>query len=265
MKKLVSILLALTMVFALGAMAGCGEEETEGRTFTVGFDAEFPPYGYKDSETGEYTGFDLEVAEELCNRLGWTLVKQPIDWDAKDSELNSGTIDCIWNGFTVNGREDLYTFSNAYVNNTQVVVVKADSGIETLADLAGKNVAVQTESSAQACLEDAQAELAATFASLDVEKEYNTCFMNLEAGAVDAIAMDIGVAEYQIAEREEGAYVMLEETLSSEQYAIAFKLGNEELRDEVQACLNEIIKDGTFETIAEKYGIEDMIITEVAE
>ena len=86
-------------------------------TFTVGFDAEFPPYGYKD-ESGEYVGFDLDLAQEVCNRNGWTLVKQPIDWDSKDMELDSGSIDCIWNGFTMNGREDEYTWSEPYIDNS---------------------------------------------------------------------------------------------------------------------------------------------------
>ena len=79
---------------------------------TVGFDAEYPPYGYMDDETGDYTGFDLELAEAVCEIYGWKLVKTPINWDAKDTELNSGAIDCIWNGFTYTGRENDYTFSD---------------------------------------------------------------------------------------------------------------------------------------------------------
>lgn len=135
-------------------------------TFTVGFDAEFPPYGYKD-ENGEYTGFDLEMAEAVSDLEGWKLVKQPIDWDAKDMELSSGTIDCIWNGFTMDGRENDYTFSEPYIDNSQVFVVPADSDIASAADLAGKNVGVQKDSSALAALEsDDHKELADSFASL---------------------------------------------------------------------------------------------------
>ena len=93
------------------------ESTSDQKTFTVGFDAEFPPYGYRD-ENGEYVGFDLELAEEVCNRQGWELVKQPIDWDSKDMELDSGAIDCIWNGFTMNGREDEYTWSEPYIDNS---------------------------------------------------------------------------------------------------------------------------------------------------
>lgn len=284
MKKLLSLGLVLTMVLGLTA---CGKAATETAqepdltpgmvetteqtaddesVFIVGFDAEFPPYGSLDEATGEYVGFDLDLAEEVCKRNGWELVKQPIDWDAKDMELSSGAIDCIWNGFTMNGREDQYTWSVPYVDNSQVFVVAADSGIASQADLAGKNVGVQKDSSALAALEDeenqANLDLAASFASLTQYADYNTGFMDLEAGAIDALALDIGVANFQIASRDEGAYVILDEKLSLEQYGIGFKLGNEELRDKVEATLMEMVEDGTFMSIAEKYadfGLTDSV------
>ena len=123
------ILLLLCMSMIAGLFTACGKKKDDRETFVVGFDAEFPPYGYKD-EDGDYVGFDLELAEEVCRRRGWELVKQPIDWEQKNMELNSGAIDCIWNGFTVNGREEDYTWTTAYVDNSQVVVVKKDSDIE---------------------------------------------------------------------------------------------------------------------------------------
>lgn len=226
-------------------------QEEGTRQFVLGFDAEFPPYGYKD-ENGEYTGFDLELAQEVCDRLGWELVKQPIDWDAKDMELDSGSIDCIWNGFTMNGREDQYTFSVPYVDNSQVFVVAEASGISALTDLAGKAVGVQKDSSALAALEGDRKALADTFASLNQYGDYNTAFMDLEAGAIDALAIDIGVASYQISSRD-GGYVMLEEQLSTEQYAIGFKKGNTELKDTVEGVLLEMAEDGTVKKLAEKY------------
>jgi len=229
------------------------EDTSERKTFTVGFDAEFPPYGYMD-DNGEYTGFDLELAEEVCKRKGWELVKQPIDWDAKDMELSSGAIDCIWNGFTINGREDDYTFSVPYVDNSQVYVVKEDSDIKSEADMSGKVVGVQADSSALAALEDAEgkADLAATFADLVQFADYNTGFMNLESGAIDVLALDIGVANYQIASRD-GGFVILDEQLATEQYGIGFLKGNDALKDEVEATLMEMVNDGTFMQIAEKY------------
>lgn len=233
--------------------AAVTEENLEERTtLTVGFDAEFPPYGYMD-DNGEYVGFDLDLAQAVCDRNGWELIKKPIDWAAKDMELSSGAIDCIWNGFTINGREDKYTWSVPYVNNKQVIVVREDSGIQDQAGLAGKIVGVQQDSSALAALEEAPgSDLAATFASMEQYADYNTAFMDLEAGAIDALAVDIGVASYQIASRGEG-YVILEEELASEQYGIGFLLGNDSLKDAVESTLLELVEDGTFDEIVAKY------------
>lgn len=260
MKKTLAVVLSLVLALS---MTACGAKEDaaqtaadgEARTFTVGFDAEFPPYGYMD-DNGEYVGFDLDLAQEICNRRGWTLVKQPIDWDAKDMELSSGTIDCIWSGFTINGREEEYTWSCPYVDNSQVFVVAEDAGIATKADLAGKVVGVQKDSSALAALEDEEnqenMDLAASFAELVQYADYNTGFMDLEAGAIDALAIDVGVANYQLGARD-GGYVILDETLSSEQYGIGFLKGNDELKDQVEETLKEMADDGTFMEIAEKY------------
>ena len=233
-----------------GAAETVGEEE---RTqLIVGFDAEFAPYGFVD-EKGEFAGFDLDLAQEVCNRRGWELVKQPIDWAAKDMELSSGTIDCIWNGFTINGREDDYTWSIPYVNNKQVIVVTTDSGITDFAGLAGKTMGVQQDSSALSALEEeANAELAASFAATEQYADYNIAFMDLEAGAIDALAVDIGVASYQLASRGDG-FVILEQELASEQYGIGFLLGNESLKDAVEETLLEMVEDGTFDEIVEKY------------
>ena len=255
MKKYLALF--LTMVMGVSVLAGCGGSEpaaddtaSERTTFTVGFDAEYPPYGYR-TEDGDYAGFDLDLAAEVCARQGWELVKQPIDWNAKDMELNSGAIDCIWNGFTMNGREDSYLFSEPYVDNSIVYVVRADDAIETEADLAGKYVITQAGSSALAALQD-KPDVVASFAALDEIADYNTAFMNLEAGTNDAIAVDIGVAQYQLATKAD-KFRMLEEPLSTEQYAIGFRMDDTELRDTVQATLNEMVEDGTFMEIASNY------------
>lgn len=270
MKKFLAA--AVAAVMALGVMTGCsstseepaenneateeGAEAGEKTTFTVGFDAEYPPYGYM-AEDGSYVGFDLDLAQEVCDRNGWELVKQPVDWNSKDMELNSGSIDCIWNGFTMTGREDKYTFSDPYVDNSIVFVVLADSDIQTKDDLAGKVVVTQADSSALAVLtseEDNEENLAlaASFASLEQVADYNTAFMELESGVVDAIAVDIGVAQYQLTSRGD-TFRKLDEPLSTEQYAIGFKLGNTELRDQVQATLDEMVADGTFDEIVANY------------
>ncbi len=240
--------------------SGSGDEER--KTFTVGFDAEFPPYGYVD-DSGEYVGFDLDLARAVCEKEGWEFVAQPVDWDAKDLELSSGAIDCIWNGFTMNGREDDYTWTVPYIDNSQVFVVPADAGISTKADLAGKVVGVQKDSSALAALTDAEnqenLDLAASFADLVEYADYNTAFMDLEAGAIEALAIDIGVASYQISSRGDG-YVMLDEPLSTEQYGIGFLKGNDELKDTVEADLMELYDEGVVEETAKEYGIDTSMI-----
>ena len=292
-KKIISLLLVTTM--AMSMLAGCGakeeapandSQETEAagdtadeteaeaaddaeasdvtdssstKTFTVGFDAEYPPYGYMD-DNGEYTGFDLELAQAVCDLEGWKLVKKPINWDSKDMELNSGSIDCIWNGFTINGREDDYTWSDPYLNNEQVMVVAADSGIEKLEDLAGKNVVVQAASAALDALNsDDNKDLTASFGSLTENPDYNTAFMNLDSGAADAIAVDIGVAKYQLSQREEGKYVILDEPIQSEQYGIGFKKGNDELKDTVWAEVLKLYDAGEVDKLAEQYEVADML------
>lgn len=233
--------------------AGTQTTDGEKKTFTVGFDASFPPYGYQ--ENGEYVGFDLDLAQEVCDRNGWELVKTPIDWDAKNIELNGGSIDCIWNGFTMNGREDDYTWTPAYINNTQVFAVNKNSGIKKAADLAGKNVLVQADSSALAALQDEEntdiKALADSFGSLTQVPDYESALMELEAGSADAVAMDEGVALTKQAQNDN--IVILDDVISQEQYGIAFKKGNDELRDQVWSTLLEMEKDGTVDKIAAKY------------
>ena len=213
---------------------------TDGGTLIVGFDQDFPPMGFVGDD-GEYTGFDLELAQEVAKRLGLEYKAQPIAWDSKDMELESGNIDCIWNGFTMTGREDDYTWSTPYMDNSQVFVVAADSGISSLADLAGKVVEVQTDSSAEAALKD-NAELSATFGTLQTTPDYNTAFMDLEQGAVDAIAMDVIVAGYQIQQRN-ADFKILDDSLSEEEYGVGFKKGNTELKEAIDSVLTKMTKD----------------------
>ena len=247
---------ALAAVMTAGMLTGCGSKSND-KTFTVGFDAEYPPYGYMD-DNGDYTGFDLELAQAVCDMEGWTLEKKPIEWNSKDMELESGAIDCIWNGFTMDGREDDYTWSQPYVDNSQVVVVAENSGISSLTDLVGKTVGVQAASAALTLLQEDQAELADTFAGLQEFADYNSAFVELQAGSVDAVAMDVGVANYQIKTRGEG-YTILPEVLNSEKYAVGFKKGNTELCETVDADLTKLAEDGTIAKLAEKYDISDLI------
>ena len=274
MKKIIAVLLAMLMVLTCAfALASCsGKQETaapaddtasdaapaaEGQKLIVGFDAEFPPFGFV-AEDGSYDGFDLAMAKELCNRLGWEFEAVAIDWNSKDAELSSGNINCIWNGFTYTGREDQYTWSDPYVDNSIVLVVKADSGITSLADLAGKSVMAQAGSSAVDAIEE-NAEFKASLKEVVQLPDYNTGFMDLDSGSVDAVAADLGVATFNISSKE-GSYVILDEPLSTEQYAVGFLLGNTELRDAVNAELLKMAEDGTMMSIAQNYTDEGLVL-----
>ena len=213
MKKLISLALALVLSLSLIA-CGAKQDDTpqtgadtpdttqtaEKQKLIVGFDAEFPPFGFIAAD-GSYDGFDLAMAEELCSRLGWDFEAVPIVWDSKDAELAAGTINCIWNGFTYTGRENDYTWSDPYVDNSIVMVVKADSGISSLADLAGKSVMAQAASSAVDAI-NANESLTSSLQEVVELADYNTGFMELKQGSVDAIAADLGVAKFQIASNE---------------------------------------------------------------
>ena len=246
---------------AASTPAPSGDDKSAASTMKliVGFDSAYPPYGYVGDD-GSYTGFDLELAQEVGRRKGWEVQLEPIDWDAKDTLMNSGAINCIWNGFTIEGREDDYTFSEPYMLNAQVVVVKKGSGISDLAGLAGKAVITQTDSAAYDVLagEDAaQADVAATFASLETIGDYNTAFMQLETGAVDAVACDLSIAAYQLAAKPD-AYEQLSEQLSSEHYAVGFKKGDEASATQVTDTLKAMDKDGFVKDLCDKYADQGM-------
>ena len=244
------------LAIAMTMICGCGLDDDGTKKFTVGFDADFPPYGFK--EGSEYKGFDLDLARAVCERKGWRFVASPINWDAKDMELNSGSIDCIWNGFTMQGRENAYTFSSAYVDNSQVVLVKVDSAINDFASLAGKVVGVQTDTPVAKALAvggDRQ-DLGSTFKQIVVEPNYNQLINELDMGAVDAVALDVGVAKRKMSDLP-GKFRMLDEIVMKETYGIGFKKGNTALRDEVEAALRDIANSGLMAELARKYGIDE--------
>lgn len=267
MKKLTK-LAAVAAALCLGAalLAGCSGSNdaassngaaTDGNgetpTLIVGLDNAYPPYGFIGDD-GNLTGFDIDLATQVAERNGWNLQLEAIDWDAKDALLNQGTINCIWNGFTMEGRENDYTFSKPYMHNEQVVVVKKDAGINSLQDLADKNVMTQVDSAALDVLEGDQKALADTFAGGKVQtiSDYNNAFMQLESGAVDAVACDLSIADYQMAAKPD-MFVKLE-PLSTENYAVGFKKGDTEMAEAVNKTLKEMYDDGTIKQLCEKWG-----------
>lgn len=270
---------AFALCLGVAALAGCSSgssdssdsdsqaaDSSTGTTeFVVGFDAEYPPYGYLADAGAEgyvaddgqtYTGFDLDLANEVCNRNGWTLKVEPIDWDSKDALLGSGEITCIWNGFTMEGREGQYAFSEPYMDNAQVIVVKADSGISSQSDLADKVVMTQAGSAALDLLSPGgdHADLAATFngGAVQTIADYNTAFMQLDAGQVDAVACDLSVAIHQMNAKPD-AYTMLDDRLNEEHYAVGFAKGQDEMAQTVTDTLKAMDADGFVKNLCDKY------------
>lgn len=245
----------LSCAFALGKKDNAVDnslEELKARgEFILGLDDSFPPMGYRN-EANEIVGYDIDLAKEVCARLGVKLVVQPIDWAAKEQELNTGKIDCIWNGFTMTPqREKELAFTKPYLDNAQVVVVRADSDIRTVADLKGKKIGLQAGSSAADAL-DAHPEIRQNVKQVVELKDNLTAFMDLEAKGVDAVIIDMVVGNYSIKTSGKN-FVVLSESLASEKYGIGFRHDDKLLRDEVQKILEEMAKDGTVAAISNKW------------
>jgi polar amino acid transport system substrate-binding protein len=236
-----------------GSTSAEGTSTDEKFTLVVGFDKEYPPFGFV-GEDGEYTGFDIDLATEVAARNGWDVEFVPIDWDDKEKVLEDGTVNCIWNGFTMDGREDTFEFSEPYMLSAQVVVVKAGSDIESLEDLSGKKVVAQAGSSGQQILEGEKASLAATFASLETVSDYTAAFEMLDSGSVDAVVCDLSIAEFSARDNPD-LYVKLskENDITMERYAVGFKKGETELAEVISTTLNEMTDDGTLLKICDKY------------
>ena len=228
-------------------------------SFVFGFDAGFAPMGYKD-ENGEYVGFDIDLAKEVASRLGLEIVFQPIDWDSKVLELDAGNIDVIWNGLTITeDRQKEILFSDPYMNNRQVIVVASNSGIASKADLAGKSVAAQVESSAMAAIR-AEADVMDTFGDLIESPDYVQALTELKNGTVDAVVVDEMTARYYVLKDDPDAYTILDEDFGDEQYGIGFRLKDQAFRDTVQETLDAMIADGTAAKISQNWFGGDVII-----
>ncbi|MDR2535129.1 MAG: amino acid ABC transporter substrate-binding protein [Treponema sp.] len=275
MKRLV--VLGFCALFALtGAFAGAKKEPAKTnapaaaasdnslqnvlnkKRLIMGLDDSFPPLGYRD-ESNEIIGYDVDLAKEAAARLGVELTLQAIDWNAKEQELNTGQIDCIWNGFTITDeRKQALTFTKPYLRNAQVVVVKADSPYNALGDLAGKVAGLQAGSSSVKAL-DAAADLKASLANVIEYKDYLTALMDLEVGGADAIIIDLVVANDNI-KRSGKAFRILEETLGSEEFGIGFRKKDHALADKVWEILEAMAKDGTVARISTKWFDADISI-----
>ena len=250
MKKILAMVLVL--MFALIACASA-----EGFTFKMGIDAEYPPYSYMGDD-GEYTGYDVEMCAKVAEILGWNVEVVPINWDTKLIQLDAGEIDCIWSGLTIDVIDpEAYTLSVAYSDNSQMILTKKGNGIESLDDVAGKVVGVQLGTSADILLSDGgdAADFGATFGDLIRYENYNVCFTELMAGAIDAVAIDIGVANGKIAEYGDD-YFTVEEPFAAEKYGICFRKDDAEICAQVEDALMQLVADGTYVELAEKYELD---------
>lgn len=260
--------LSACIVLAAMVVLSCSKKDTatdkslqnvmDKKVFVLGLDDAFPPMGFRN-ENNEIVGYDIDLAKEVAKRMGVELVLQPIDWNAKEQELNTGKIDCIWNGFTITPeREAAMTFTKPYLKNAQVVVVRKDSTFKTLADLAGKTVALQAGSSAADALEGA-VDFKASLKKVVEFKDNLTALMDLEIKGVDAVIMDLMVANDNI-NRSGKAYTILTESLSPENYGVGFRKADLALMNKVQATLEAMAADGTIAPIAVKWFGADISI-----
>lgn len=234
----------------------------------LGMDKAFPPMGFVDPKTGELTGFDVEAAREACKRLGVTLKLQPIDWNSKQSELNNGNVDCLWNGLSKTAKRDQeFSLSIPYMKNNQILLVKSGTPYKGLGSLAGKSVGVQSDSSAETALKENQ-DFTNTLKEVVKIDDYSKAVMEIQNGTVDAVAIDEVVARYYLTQKT-GAYAVLQEengkdaSLAVEDYVIGFRKGDDALRAKVESALKEMSADGSLAKLSEKWFGKD--VTTVAE
>ena len=274
MKKILAAALALLLaVSAVGCSSGesgSGADESwtkveQAGKLVLGMDDAFPPMGYIDTQTGELTGFDVALATEVCSRLGIELVLQPIDWDNKTQELNNGNVDCLWYGFSkTEERDQEFNLSMPYMKNNQIILVKADSAYQSLADLAGKVIGVQKDSSAEDGLNaEENTEFRESLGEIVAIGDYSQAILEIENGTIDAIAIDEVVAKFYL-NNDPGAYRILEkedgsvESLAVEDYVIGFRKADEALKVKVEDTLKEMAADGTLKSISEEWFGEDV-------
>jgi polar amino acid transport system substrate-binding protein len=262
MKKKILTFLLLGMAVLL--VCGWGEPRKDNSwekvkakgQFVLGLDDSFPPMGFRD-ENGKIVGFDVDLAKAVCARLKIKLKLQPINWDAKEQELNSGKIDCIWNGFTITKeRKSNMLFTEPYMKNRQVLIVKAGSAYQTQEDLKGKKLGLQAGSSAADALNSA-ADFKDRLQDVVEFDDNMTALMDLEKGGVDVVLMDEIVARFYIQNKHK-KYHVLDQALASENFGIGFRKKDQKLVAKIEGALKEMAKDGKLKAISTKWFGKDI-------
>lgn len=251
--------LASLMILAAMLIVGCSNAPTQTlqtETLTMGLDDTFAPMGFRD-EKGNLVGFDIDLATEVAKRIGITIEFQPIDWSMKETELNAGNIDFIWNGYTITAeRKEKVAFTKPYLENSQIIVTLAGSDVATKADLAGKNVCVQAESSALDAI-NAEPQVASSFGKLVEYSTNNEAFSDLEAGRSDALVVDEVLARFYMKQNGQEKYKVLDEDFGDEEYGIGIRKADTELLKKVDAAMDEMRNDGTYDEIYQKWFSEN--------
>ncbi len=251
-------MLFLTSIMLLGILAGCSSKSSsDSKTLTIGVDDSFAPMGFRDKDNN-LVGFDIDYAKAAAKKMGYKVDIQPIEWKAKESELNSGRIDLIWNGYTITDeRKKKVDFSKPYLKNAQVVATLAKTDLSSLKDLKGKIVGLQAQSSAADALD-----VSPIKATLKSTSEYanNVMALNdLKSGRTDAVIIDEVVIDYYMA-KDPGTFKVLDESLSPEEYGVGVKKGNEKLLNKLQKALDSMNEDGTAKKISNKWFGEDKVL-----
>lgn len=256
MKRFSAIILAILTVFAI--LTGCSSSaDTKDNEIIIGIDDKFAPMGFRDKDNN-LVGFDIDYAKAAVEKMGKEVKFQPIDWKTKESELSSGRIDLIWNGYTITDkRKEMVLFTKPYLANAQVIATKADSDISALADLDGKVIGLQGLSSASDALNANP--IKDSIKSVSEYADNVLALSDLKAGRVDAVIIDEVVIDYYMAQ-EEGTFKVLDESLAPEEYGVGVKKGNDELLKELQKALDELSADGTAAEISEKWFGEDKVL-----
>ena len=258
LKKLTVIAAALVLAIGTVACSGGSEEDTatenNDNKVLIGFDNTFVPMGFLD-EDENIVGFDIDLAKEVFSRLDKEVEFQTIDWSMKETELNNGNVDALWNGYSLSPeREKVVSYTDSYLQNKQIIVTMADSGVNSKADLAGKEVGTQRESTAQAAIEKDTEFMGTLKDGRPVLYDtYDKALRDLEIGRTSAVAGDEVLIRYYIGQKGEDKYKVLEENFGLEDYVVAFAKENTELRDQVNDTLNEMKEDGTFDEIYNKW------------
>lgn len=258
MKKILIGILAVIAIVLVAIFTLGGAKETNDNVLVIGLDDNFPPMGFRN-ENNEIVGFDIDLAKEVCKKLGMELKLQQISWASKEQELNSESIDCIWNGFAYNEeRAKTMTLTESYIKGEMYFVLKNGTEIKSQEELKGKKIGVQSGSVQQFDLENS-----------DFGKEVEilqygdnlTAFMDLEAGGIDAVFCSSIIGNYIITSKEKDYTTIPSENIAKTNGSvIAFKQGNTELRDKIQNALYELDEEGVLKEISEKWFGKDMTI-----